>query len=145
MLNRRDFHRGLPGRSVAGCRLAQRATTALPFYASAGPELTLSDLDVGAATLTPRVGVTLPANLQYAWPHPSRHFLYVVASNSQPPTGPTGVAGADKHHYAIAYRIGADGALTPARHAALLPARPLHVTTTIPARSCSSPTTSPAT
>ena len=53
-------------------------------------------------------------------------FLYVVASNSQPPSGPAGVAGGDKHHYAIAFRVGADGALTQHGPPVLLAARPLH-------------------
>ncbi len=69
----------------------------------------------------------LPANVQYAWPHPSGRILYVVASNGQPPSGPAGVAGADKNHYAIAYRIGADGTLTQHGEPALLAVRPLHV------------------
>ena len=44
------------------------------YYASIGPELALYDIDVDGAALTKRSGVTLPANIQYAWPHPSRRY-----------------------------------------------------------------------
>ena len=101
----------------------------MPFYASAGPRLTRYSLDVSAATLTPQDGITLPANIQYAWPHPSRKFLYVVASNTQPGSGPMGQTGADKNHYAIAFAVGAGGALTEHGPRRLLPSRPLHVST----------------
>ena len=49
------------------------------------------EVDVDGAQLRERGGVTLPANVQYAWPHPSRRYLYVVSSNGGP-----GVPG-DKH------------------------------------------------
>jgi len=128
MLNRRTFGTVLAGAAaLGGAGPARAAGKTVPFYSSAGPELILSDLDVAAATLTRRGSVMLPANVQYAWPHPSNRYLYVVASNGQPPTGPTGIAGADKNHYAIAYRVGADGTLTPHGKPALLPVRPLHV------------------
>ena len=78
------------------------------YYASVGPALTRYDLDVDGAGLTARETVTLPANIQYAWPHPSRRFLYVVSSSGGP-----GIAG-DKH-YASALAIdAATGALRPA-------------------------------
>lgn len=126
MLNRRLFT-GLLG--AAALPMGARAATTLPFYASAGPMLNWFDLDVDAASLTRRGAATLPANLQYAWPHPSHQVLYVCASNSQPPSGPTGVAGNDRNHYAIAYRVGADGALHEHGARQLLPYRPLHLTT----------------
>jgi 6-phosphogluconolactonase (cycloisomerase 2 family) len=90
------------------------------FYASVGPLLTLYDIDVGDAALIKRGTVTLPANIQYAWPHPSRRFLYVVSSSGGP-----GIAG-DKH-YASALAIDqATGALRPHGDAAALPSRPIH-------------------
>ena len=61
------------------------------YYASVGPVLTLYDIDVETAALTRRGSVTLPANIQYAWPRPSKRFLYVVSSNGGP-----GIVG-DKH------------------------------------------------
>jgi hypothetical protein len=54
------------------------------FYASVGPLLKIFDVDVDGAQLHERGAVTLPANIQYAWPHPSRRFLYVVSSNGGP-------------------------------------------------------------
>jgi 6-phosphogluconolactonase len=124
MLDRRSFTAMAGGATLFPA--AARAQTVLPFYASAGPELTLYDLDVAATSLVRRATITLPANLQYAWPHPSRKFLYVIASNGQPPTGPSGAAGGDQKHYAFAYRVGADGALTQHGAPRLLPVRPLH-------------------
>jgi 6-phosphogluconolactonase (cycloisomerase 2 family) len=128
MLNRRDFNLAL-GAGAAALSVPAQAQATVPFYASLGPKLNLYELDAGTATLTPKGGVTLPANVQYAWPHPSRKFLYVAASNGQPPTGPVGVAGGDKNHYAIAYRIAADGSLTEHGPRRLLTVRPLHIST----------------
>jgi len=131
MLNRRNLCAGL-GLSLGAAGLvrpvlAQSATQ--PFYASLGPNLIRYDLDVVRATLARKDQVSLPANLQYAWPHPSRRYLYAVASNGQPPSGPTGVAGGDKNHYAIAFTVGADGTLTEHGARKLLPVRPIHCCT----------------
>jgi len=89
-------------------------------YASIGPELFLFDLDVEGAALIKRSAVTLPANIQYAWPHPSRRYLYVVSSNGGP-----GVAG-DKHHSTALVIDPATGALRLHGDAAALPSRPIH-------------------
>jgi len=90
------------------------------YYASIGPELILFDIDVDGAALTKRGAVTLPANIQYAWPHPSRRTLYVVSSNGGP-----GIVG-DKH-FANALAIdSATGALRPFGEPAALPSRPIH-------------------
>src|SRR5215204_1457660 len=51
------------------------------LYASAGPELMHYELDPAAAALTKRLSVTLPQDVQYAWPHPTRRILYVAWSN----------------------------------------------------------------
>jgi 6-phosphogluconolactonase len=92
------------------------------YYASVGPALTLYDIDVEAAALTGRGAVTLPANIQYAWPHLSKRFFYVVSSNGGP-----GIAG-DKH-FASALTIDpASGTLRRLHGApAPLPSRPIHV------------------
>ena len=50
------------------------------FYSAVGGDLSLYSMDVDSATLTKRSTVSLPANVQYAWPHPSKKFLYVVSS-----------------------------------------------------------------
>jgi 6-phosphogluconolactonase len=90
------------------------------YYASTGPELTLYDIDVDSAALMKRSAVTLPANIQYAWPHPSRRYLYVVSSNGGP-----GLVG-DKH-FANALTIEpATGALKMHGESAALPSRPIH-------------------
>ncbi|OJT96260.1 MAG: hypothetical protein BGN82_05920, partial [Alphaproteobacteria bacterium 65-7] len=117
MLNRRDLCTILVG-AMAGPAMAQSPRQ--PFYASTGPHLTHYDLDVAAARVTARGTVTLPANVQYAWPDPARRFLYVAVSNNRP-----GDAAANRHCFAV-FRIAPDGALTP--HGAVVPLRqrPVH-------------------
>jgi len=61
----------------------------------------------------------LPANVQYAWPHPSKRYFYVVSSNGGP-----GLAGTT--HVANAFRVDASGALAPHGEARSLPSRPIH-------------------
>ncbi len=90
------------------------------FYASVGPELARYDVDIADAALQRRGSVTLPAKVQYAWPHPSRRYLYVVSSSGGP-----GVAG--DTHLASAFRIDpASGALAPHGEPRALPSRPIH-------------------
>src|SRR4051794_19984789 len=99
MINRRTFAALLAGTVATPKRAWSEPVTAKTvFYTSVGPELTLFDIDVADAALQKRSSVTLPANIQYAWPHPSKRYLYVVSSNGGP-----GVAG-DKH-LASAFRI----------------------------------------
>ena len=129
MLNRRDFTLGAGAAGAEAISGPAQAQATVALYASVGPKLNLYGLDAGAATLTPKGGVSLPANVQYAWSHPSREFLYVAASNGQPGSGPMGTTGADKNHYAIAFSVGADGGLTEHGPRRLLPVRPLHIST----------------
>jgi 6-phosphogluconolactonase len=90
------------------------------YYASVGPLLRIFEVDVDGAQLRERGVATLPANIQYAWPHPSRRYLYVVSSNGGP-----GVPG-DKH-FADAFAIDpATGNLRPHGEPAALPSRPIH-------------------
>jgi 6-phosphogluconolactonase (cycloisomerase 2 family) len=96
-------------------------TATTVFYASTGPQLTLFDLDVAAATLEKRSTVVLPANVQYAWPHPSKQYLYVVSSDGGP-----GVPGT--MHRANAFRIDPlSGSLQPHGQPQSLPSRPIHM------------------
>lgn len=91
------------------------------YYASAGPDLTLYEIDADGAALTRRGMVTLPENIQYAWAHPARPILYVVSSNG----GPSGLVG--DTHCANALSIdSASGALRSIGATAKLPARPIH-------------------
>src|SRR5271170_2085869 len=90
------------------------------YYASVGPALTLYDLDIEGAALSKRGAVTLPANIQYAWPHPSRRYLYVVSSNGGP-----GITG-DKHFANALATDQETGALRLHGSPAALPSRPIH-------------------
>ena len=100
MVDRRTFTALLAGTIVAPrASFGQNSmTTRNVFYASAGPELTLYSVDVDGAALVKRGTVSTAANIQYAWPHPSRRYLYVVSSNGGP-----GIAG--DRHYANALSI----------------------------------------
>jgi len=92
------------------------------FYASVGPALTLYDLDIEAAALSKRATITLPANVQYLWPHPSRRYFYVVSS-----TGGPGIAG--NAHFASALRVDpATGEVKLHGEPVRLPSRPIHTT-----------------
>jgi len=90
------------------------------YYASIGPALIAHDVDADGAALLRRSAVTLPANIQYVWPHPSRRTLYAVSSNGGPQvTGDT--------HRANALAVDpATGALRLHGPAAVLPSRPIH-------------------
>ena len=48
-------------------------------------------IDVDTAGLSRQGTVTLPASIQYAWPHPSKQYLYVVSSDGGP--GSSGAEG----------------------------------------------------
>jgi 6-phosphogluconolactonase len=101
----------------------RQATVAL--YAAVGPELTTYILDVEAARLVKQGSVTLPQNVQEAWPHPSRRYLYVTWSN-----GDGGKAG---QHGVTSFRIDpASGALQPDGQPVSLAARSIFMTVDIP-------------
>jgi 6-phosphogluconolactonase len=94
------------------------------FYASVGPALTLYHLDADNAALARQSTVQLPANVQYAWPHPSASFLYVASSSGGP--GSAGATGTE--HYLTALRIDpATGALQAHGTSAALRSRPIHM------------------
>src|SRR4029453_11573364 len=125
MITDRTFTTLLAG--MAGVAAAPRlpwSQTAMPktvLYTSVGPELTLFDLDFTDAALAKRGAVTLPANIQYAWPHPSTHYFYVVSSNGGP-----GVIPGDTH-LASAFRVDPGSRpFTPHGDPQALPSRPIH-------------------
>jgi 6-phosphogluconolactonase len=100
----------------------------VPLYASVGPELIHFDLDVDGATLERRASVRVPANVQYAWPHASRRFLYVASSDSA-----AGMGTAGSTHHVTAFNVdSATGALSTHGVPIRLPARPIHMSTDIP-------------
>jgi 6-phosphogluconolactonase (cycloisomerase 2 family) len=130
MLDRRTFLSlaagtlAMPGLVAA----AQQAARKVALYANVGPELTHYDVDVEGATLTKRGAVTLPAGVQYAWPHASRQYLYVATSSSA-----SGYGKAGTEHHVTGFRIDpATGALTKHGEAIRLPTRPIHMTTDVP-------------
>ncbi len=101
---------------------ARQSHTAL--YCSVGEELHHFDVDVEAASLTQRGTVTVPAGVQYVWPHPSRQHLYVASSNRGP--GATSATG-DTHHL-TAFRVdAATGALHAHGEPVPLPWRAIHM------------------
>jgi len=122
MMDRRTFVMLLAG-SIEAPRLSwgKGATTGRTmFYASVGGDLTHYSTDVDDASLVKRNTVTLPANIQYAWPHPSKQYLYIVSSGGGP-----GIA--SNQNFAHAFRIDpATGALTPHGQPQNLPSRPIH-------------------
>ncbi len=92
------------------------------LYQSVGDQLTHFEVDVDAATLTRRASITLPSNVQYVWPHPSRKFLTVSTSDAA--SGNTPNPG--KMHRLCAVRVAANGALALHGESQALPSRPIH-------------------
>ena len=131
MVSRRTFLSLVAG-SVAAPGLASAQTTAqkVALYANVGADLTHYDVDVAGAALTKRETVTLPAAVQYAWPHASRRFLYVASSSSAPGYG---TQGTDHHATALAVDP-ASGALKQHGEPIRLPTRPIHISTDIPSQ-----------
>ncbi|OFZ91775.1 MAG: 3-carboxymuconate cyclase [Betaproteobacteria bacterium RIFCSPLOWO2_02_FULL_62_79] len=96
----------------------------MALYRSVGEELAHYEVDVDGGALVKRAAVMLPANVQYAWPHPSGQYLYVASSNSGP--GSSGIKG--DIHRVSAFRIdAATGALQPHGQPQPLPSRPIHI------------------
>src|SRR5436190_1366027 len=129
MFSRRTFL-SLAAGSFAAARSAsaQQASPKAALYANVGPDLTHYDIDLANAELIKRETVTLPAGVQYAWPHASRRYLYVATSSSASGYGPAGT-----EHHVTAFRIDpASGALTRHGEPIRLPTRPIHMTTDIP-------------
>jgi 6-phosphogluconolactonase len=129
MVDRRTFTMLLAaGIAAPRASFAQNSKVKNVFYAGVGPELTLYSVDVDEAALIRRDTVSTPANIQYAWPHPSKRYLYVISSNGGP--GSAGVAG-DKH-FASVFKIDpSTGALTPHGAPLMLPSRPIHTSVDI--------------
>src|SRR5262249_7103020 len=104
-------------------RALTMANSKLLFYHSMGPRLSVLDVNVETGALTGRSSVELPANVQYAWPHPSKHTLYVVSSDGAAGSG----ARAGSVHRASALRIDPRfGDLTPRGEGLSLVSRPIH-------------------
>src|SRR5437667_5687830 len=123
MMDRRRFARLIAGSLAAGRlsgKQAEGASAKTALYSSVGGDLTLYSMDVDEASLVKRNTVSLPANIQYAWPHPSRQYFYVVSSGGGP-----GVP--SNQNFAHAFRLDPNsGALTPHGQPQNLPSRPIH-------------------
>jgi 6-phosphogluconolactonase len=116
--------------AAPGLASAQTSSQKVALYANVGTDLTHYDVDVGGAELIKRETVTLPAAVQYAWPHASRRYLYVATSSSAPGYG---TQGTDHHVSALAIDP-STGALTPHGMPIRLPSRPIHISTDIPSQ-----------
>src|SRR5262245_60733966 len=122
MIDRRAFTTLLAGSAAAPHlpRIAQAQAKKTVYYASVGGELTLYSMDVGAATLTKVNSITVPANIQYVWPHPNKQYLY-IASSGGGPGQPSNI------NFAHAFKVDpATGALTQHGQPQNLPSRPIH-------------------
>lgn len=105
--------------------LAAQSPKPQVLHAALGPELSTYKLDVNAATLEKIAAVTLPENVQEAWPHPTRRYLYVAWSNNTK----------GGHHGLTAFQVDAKtGALTPHGEPVALPARTVYLTLDIPGK-----------
>jgi 6-phosphogluconolactonase len=124
MVDRRTFNTLLAATIAApAASFGQTMARKNVFYSAIGPELTLYSVDAEGAALSKQGTVSTPANVQYAWPHPSKRYLYVVSSNGGPTAGD--VSGST--HVANAFAIDpATGALTPHGDAIKLVSRPIH-------------------
>src|SRR5438046_6549040 len=126
MVSRRTFLSLVAGSmSAPRVAFAQQEPRKVALYANVGADLTHYDVDVAGAELIKRATVTLPAAVQYAWPHASRRYLYVATSSSAPGYGAAGT-----EHHVTAFSIDpASGALTPHGAPIRLPPRHIHIST----------------
>src|SRR2546426_11806011 len=91
MVSRRTFlSLAVASMSAPRVAFAQPETRKVALYANVGADLTHYEIDVAGAALIKRATVTLPAGVQYAWPHVSRRYLYVATSSSASGYGPAG-------------------------------------------------------
>src|ERR1700682_3825918 len=129
MFSRRTFLSLAAGGTAAPrSSFAQPASQKVALYANVGADLTHYDVDVAGAALIKRETVTLPAGVQYAWPHASRRYLYVASSSSA-----SGYGKAGTEHHVTAFSIDpATGALSPYGAPIRLATRPIHISTDIP-------------
>jgi 6-phosphogluconolactonase len=123
MLTRRTFAIWLTGTTAApGFAWGQegRGNRKIALFSGAGRDFTRYEVDVAGAVLVKRDTVELLSNVQYAWPHPSRRFLYVSSSNGGP-----GQAGGE--HHLTAFRVDhSSGALRLHGEPITLRSRPIH-------------------
>lgn len=113
--------------SLALSRLAaQQSPLRVALYANVGPELLHYDVDVANAMLAKRGSITLPASIQYGWPHENRRYLYVASSDF------FNNAKSKQNYVTALYIDPKTGELSEHGESVRLPARPIHITTDIP-------------
>ncbi|MSV35913.1 MAG: 3-carboxymuconate cyclase [Bryobacterales bacterium] len=116
--------------AVLSLSFAHAQTSRAVLYSSLGAELTQYDVDAGSAALVKKGLVRLPANVQYAWQHPSRKYFYVAWSDGGAAAAAPGAATVPKGslHGVTAFAIDPQsGALRQIGQPASLPARPIHL------------------
>jgi hypothetical protein len=91
------------------------------LYSSVGRDLTRYEIDATSATLARCESITAPDTIQYVWPHPSGHCLYVTSSHRAP------VGGAGTGHHLMAFAVSESGALQSMGDPVPLPERPIHM------------------
>src|SRR5215467_12537263 len=147
MFSRRTFL-SLAAVGIATPRLAfAQQPRKVALYANVGADLTHYDVDLAGAELIKKETVTLPAGVQYAWPHKSRRYLYVASSSSASGYGKAGT----EHHVTALNIDPATGTLSQHGTPIRLPTRPIHISTdrqaehrqlhSIPTRTRASPAT----
>ena len=125
-INRRTFS-ALLASAVAAPRVSfAQAKVNSAFYSGVGGQLTHYEVDFGAATLAKLASVTLPGGLQYAWPHPSRRYLYVATSSGGVGIAPVPGYPPDQH-YLLAFHVAPDGGLSGHGAPIRLRQRPIHL------------------
>lgn len=92
------------------------------LYSAVDDMLTRYAVDVDAATLTRMETIRTPAKVQYAWPHPTRQYLYVSTSNGGPR-----VVSDYNHVSAFAVEPGTGGVLRPLGEPKPLSRRAVHM------------------
>jgi len=127
MVNRRAFCVLLAGGAVAPrMSFAQAAKERSAYYSGVGGELTQFEVDFDAATLTKRGSIKMPGGIQYAWPHPSRKYLYVASSS-----GGIGIAPVPgfppNQHNLTTFQVAPSGELSPHGDMIKLRYRPIHI------------------
>ncbi|MFL9942326.1 lactonase family protein [Paraburkholderia graminis] len=90
------------------------------LYSAVDNVITHYDIDVESATLTKKDTITVPAKVQYAWPHPSGRHLYVSTSNGGPRV-------TSDYNHVSSLAIAPDGSLSPYGEPKPLDRRAVHM------------------
>ncbi len=125
IVNRRTFS-AMVASAVAAPRMSfAQVKDRSALYSGVGGQLTHFEVDFDAASLAKRLSVKLPGGIQYAWPHPSRKYLYVATSSGGVGTAP--VPGySPNEHYLMAFRVASSGELSSHGAPIKLKQRPIH-------------------